>query len=110
MRVRLTRPISIQIGNTPLLCAIQAGNLELTKILLDHGAQIEKTNSVRLFAPVSIEIACSTDDTKQQGDSPLMLATKKFNKELSELLFRSVPNLEAVDSVGFFVFRLTSEL
>lgn len=110
-------------GMTTLMIAIQAGYLEIIKLLLESGAknQINATdslgNTALLFAIESnsfeavklvIENRADVNQRRNDGTTPLMAASKLGNLEIMRLLVSRISNLNQKDRDGETVLHIAA--
>lgn len=108
---------------TPLQHASQKGNIELTRLLLKAGAEVDAAPSTYLwdsFTPLMLAVQAQKADLvdllvsaganvnmeNQGGDTALILATKLGNIDLVRNLIRAGADVNSTDGVGERVFRL----
>lgn len=71
-------------GNTPLMCAVNAENIKITKLLIENGADVNAANF--------------------SGKTPLMYAVCEKNEELVRMLMEKGANPDTVDNFGQSVY------
>jgi ankyrin repeat protein len=69
-------------GDTPLMAAAHSGNAELVKLLLDHGAKLDVTET-------------------RMGQTPLMWAAAEGKAEVVQVLIERGADVKAVSKTGF---------
>lgn len=88
----VTRKSDTNIAMPPLLCAIEQGNVAMTKMLIDRGFDINEFTSGSTPLHYAVEIAC---DAEQQ-----MMMVPETLLQVIRLLIISGSDLEALDYVG----------
>lgn len=107
------------MGNTPLFEACVTGNLELVKLLLDHGAKIDELNSDNNSAlhgaalsgnPVLIELfldkGLDCNQANIGNETPLHCACLSGNKDAVEKLLTHYANCNMRSEKGFTPLNL----
>ncbi|KAG2503012.1 hypothetical protein JM18_009682 [Phytophthora kernoviae] len=101
-------------GYTALLCAAQNGHVDVVLLLLEQGADIEKTNgkgctalicaaqngheeTVRNILEKGADIELATDD----GYTPLIIAAQNDQAEVVQLLLEKGADIEIADDNGY---------
>ena len=51
------------LGSTPLMAAIQKGDTHIVEVLVEHGANVNYQNKVRLSITLIDSYSCQTDST-----------------------------------------------
>ena len=102
------------IGATALMGSAHAGDLEVMKVLLDNGAQIEQADQHGFTAlmvaagdgqvdaaKLLLERAAKLEAADQEGTTVFMRAAKSGQLEMVKFLFKRGAKLDAHDKVGF---------
>lgn len=100
-------------GNTALFVAIEDGNIEVIKVLLKHGADINiiaNDQTPLLFAiyegkPEVVKLLLSRGAKVEEGESALQHAYKSGRQEIVQVLMEQGANAEEVDCEGTSAFQ-----
>jgi ankyrin repeat protein len=107
-------------GSTPLLQAVQNGKIEVVKLLLGKGANIEAasgdgTSLILAAAAGNIEIVqvllekgANTGATDGSGDTALLKAVNRRDNNLVKLLLEKGANTQAKNRNGFMALYLAA--
>jgi ankyrin repeat protein len=82
------------IGNTPLMCAAENGQLDVVQYLVSQGAEIDATNQM-----VTDE-GLLTGRRNLNGCTPLMYASMNGHRKIVQYLLTKGANVSAVDGGG----------
>jgi ankyrin repeat protein len=101
-------------GNTPLICAISAGQLDIVKILIENGADInakyESGNTPLIFAifarqldiiKIFIENGADINFESAPGVTPLNFAVGNDNIDIVKILIENGADINAKSEAGF---------
>ena len=112
-----------QFYDSPLtVLASENGNVEIAKLLLDYGANINFTNSAGIsalyfsaqnnylpLAKLLIENGASINLTSKAGATPLFIAAQVGNTEIAELLIKHGANKEISANNGCTPLQIANE-
>jgi len=101
-------------GNTPLILACQNDSINVAKLLVDHGADVNARNSIDQTSALPVTInncnyslmkylldhQANIDIVNVRGETPLILACKINNKYMAEYLLERKCNKDIRDLEG----------
>ena len=98
--------ISIPCKTTPLIVAVQSGNLDCVKVLLNYKADIEEQGEsfkCRVFQPDAVIRSTYLPEIESHHTgTPLFLAAANGNLDILSYLFEQGANVNASSSADFF--------
>ena len=98
--------ISIPCKTTPLIVAVQTGNLDCVKVLLNYKADIEEQGEsfkCRVFQPDAVIRSTYLPEIESHHTgTPLFLAAANGNLDILSYLFEQGANVNASSSADFF--------
>ena len=98
----MLKAFHLQNGYTALVIAVDMNNMEMVRLLLDQGANIEATEKVTIAFNTIIlsqEIFLVSAFLFQNGVTALIIAVDTTKTEMVRLLLKKGANMEAADKV-----------